>query len=266
MRKFLVLRFEGPLMSFGDVAVDEIRPTAPLPAASMLTGLLGNALGCRYRDFKLLQSIQNRLLFGSRMDKTGVLLRDYQTAELKKDDLLWRTGEWGPSAREGNEKTFIGPTERERYYWADARVTVVVSLNQGPGPSLEDVEASLNRPARPLFLGRASCPPSAPIYRGESLKVEEVRQALSRIHRAVYSKAEEEETVQTACLSEWPAAEGGSLDQPGQWRVIERCDLRDWGNDIHAGSRLVAWGEVRPPVSLTSPGAPIGFELKEVRQ
>ena len=41
----LILRLRGPLMAFGDVAVDEIRPTDLLPGLSEMTGLIANALG-----------------------------------------------------------------------------------------------------------------------------------------------------------------------------------------------------------------------------
>ena len=39
--RWLVLRFDAPLMAFGSVAVDQVGPVRDFPAASMLTGLIG---------------------------------------------------------------------------------------------------------------------------------------------------------------------------------------------------------------------------------
>lgn len=65
-RQFLLLRLEAPMMSFGDVSVDERGPTQAFPAKSMLTGLLGNALGYDHREAVKLESIQNRLNYAVR--------------------------------------------------------------------------------------------------------------------------------------------------------------------------------------------------------
>ena len=42
---WLVLHLEAPLLAFGGVAIDQIGIIRDFPAASMLTGLLANALG-----------------------------------------------------------------------------------------------------------------------------------------------------------------------------------------------------------------------------
>lgn len=44
-RPWLHLLLEGPLLAFGGVRVDQFGPTRDFPAASMLVGLIGNALG-----------------------------------------------------------------------------------------------------------------------------------------------------------------------------------------------------------------------------
>ena len=59
--RWLVLRFDAPLMAFGSVAVDQVGPVRDFPAASMLTGLIGNALGWRWSESTALQSIQGRI-------------------------------------------------------------------------------------------------------------------------------------------------------------------------------------------------------------
>ncbi|MCB1994083.1 MAG: type I-E CRISPR-associated protein Cas5/CasD, partial [Geminicoccaceae bacterium] len=87
----LILRLEGPLMSFGDTAIDEIRPTRPLPGRSLLTGLIANALGFEHRDVHALQRLQERLRFAARLDQAGDALVDFQTAELSQSDPIWTT-------------------------------------------------------------------------------------------------------------------------------------------------------------------------------
>jgi CRISPR system Cascade subunit CasD len=77
--KVLILRLEGPLMSFGDVAVDELRPTARHPFKSMIVGLLGNALGVTRLEGDVLEELQASFKMASRIDRPGRVMTDYQT-------------------------------------------------------------------------------------------------------------------------------------------------------------------------------------------
>jgi CRISPR system Cascade subunit CasD len=150
----LILRIEGPLMSFGDVAIDEIRPTRRLPTRSMLTGLLANALGYAHRDVAALDRLQERLRFAARLDREGQGLVDFQTAELGKDDPLWTT-RGTPAERAGGVASYSGPALRYRHYRADAALTVALTLVPVEEmPDLAALEAALRRQERPLFIGR----------------------------------------------------------------------------------------------------------------
>ncbi len=80
--RVLVLRFDAPLQGFGSVAVDDRRPVQEFPALSMLTGLLANALGYEHRDAVRLERLQSRVRYGSRCDRAGRKLSDYQTVDL----------------------------------------------------------------------------------------------------------------------------------------------------------------------------------------
>lgn len=147
----LILRLDGPLMAFGDVAVDEIRPTRRLPTLSMLTGLLGNALGYDHSDVHALQHLQDRLLVAARLDHAGRTIVDFQTAEIAKKDLMWTT-RGVPAERAGGDQSYSGPVLRYRHYVADAVVTLALSMEpEGEAPTLGDLEAALRRPARPLL-------------------------------------------------------------------------------------------------------------------
>lgn len=227
----LILRLRGPLMSFGDVAVDELRPTDFLPGISFLVGLIGNALGWLYTDHEKLQRLQDRLVLASRLETRPELMRDYQNAEIHEKDLVWRSK--GKPDRRLSGLKGKGIVQRERFYLANASVTVAFSLIPADAaPTLDDVEDALRRPARPLFLGRVCCPPSAPLYRGERFALEPA-EAL-RAAGNLADKGLKGETGASFFLEEIPAR-----DFTDCGHLSERRDLRDWKGGVHCGSRLV---------------------------
>ena len=69
--RWLVLRLEAPLMAFGGVAIDQFGPVRDFPAASMLAGLIANALGLHWSDRAENQEIQDRLIFAARREREG---------------------------------------------------------------------------------------------------------------------------------------------------------------------------------------------------
>ncbi|MFZ1431152.1 MAG: type I-E CRISPR-associated protein Cas5/CasD [Geminicoccaceae bacterium] len=228
----LILRLDGPLMAFGDVAVDEIRPTRRLPTLSMLTGLLGNALGYDHGDGHALQRLQDRLLIAARLDHPGRTIVDYQTAEIAKKDPMWTT-RGKPAERAGGDQSYSGPVLRYRHYVADAVVTVAVSLEPaGEAPTLDHLEEALRRPARPLFLGRKGCPPARPLLVGRSQEVDGFAEALDAIP-VEQRRGEHSGTVAT--LVEVPDRAG----EPTADRVVEVADVRDWVSGLHVGGRRV---------------------------
>jgi CRISPR system Cascade subunit CasD len=228
----LILRLAGPLMSFGDVAIDEIRPSRRLPARSMLTGLLANALGWAHRDVAALGRLQERLRFAARLDREGQALEDYQTAEIGKKDPIWVTkgnyserggGTWQPEARTGR---LVQTVERRRHYCADAAVTVALTLvPAAEAPDLAALEAALRRPERPLFIGRKSCPPSLPIL-DRVVAAESLVAALDQAPPVDPNRATAEVVV-----IETEDAPG----EPEGQRLIAVAHRRDWRLGLHAG-------------------------------
>lgn len=146
-------------MSFGGVAVDQVGPTRRFPAASALTGLIGNALGLDWSDRAAHQNLQERLIFASALIREGHLLTDSQNAQLSKTDKGWTTRGM-PEGRDG--ASYGAPHRRRRDYLADAELRVVLRLTEGR-PDLDMLAEALNRPARPLFIGRKPCLPSRPM-------------------------------------------------------------------------------------------------------
>ena len=110
--KHLIMRLESPLMAFGGETIDNYGVIRPFPAASMLTGLLANALGWRRVERERHQALQNRLVFAARIDREpagGVRMTDFQTAQLGANDQGWTT-RGRPEGRAGGANTYNAPT------------------------------------------------------------------------------------------------------------------------------------------------------------
>jgi CRISPR system Cascade subunit CasD len=236
--RWLVLTLEAPLIAFGGVTIDQVGVTRDFPAASMLTGLLANAFGYARTDWKRHQDLQDRLVFAARRDRENPsgLLTDTQNAKLEKADRGWTT--WGvPEGRDG--ASYKGPHRRLRDYHMDACVTVALRLaSAGAAPDLDTLAASLDRPARPLFIGRKSCLPSAPFRQRDYVSAPTAYEALRKSPR---SKGESEERVRAL----WPSGEGPEVGE-AVLRIIDLPDIRNWRTGLHGGARRVVEGFITP--------------------
>ena len=77
--KTLLLKFAGPLQSWGTGSHFETRHTDRYPSKSAVVGYLGAGLGYRRNDDRI-QDL-NYLQYAVRVDQEGHILRDYQTAK-----------------------------------------------------------------------------------------------------------------------------------------------------------------------------------------
>lgn len=226
MTRYLILRLDAPLMSFGDVLVDQIGRTSPSPGASLLTGLIGNALGYEHGDADRLNDLQNRLELGARIDRPGERMEDFQTVSLGQEHLVetgWTTrGVSESRAGASAEGTHI----RQREFIADGLVTVALALREPErSPTLDEVQAALRRPARPLFIGRKPCLPSAPIAR-EIVEAPDLRAALLLASREIKRMA--------------PGPVDLWLPGDGDERAFHITrDRRDWTTQLHGGRRML---------------------------
>lgn len=234
MARFLLLRLEGPLLAFGGEVVDARGVIVDFPGRSMLTGLFANALGWRRADRDALARLQERLVFAARIDRTGERLTDFQTVQLRGADKGWTT-RGRPEGRAGGANTYLAPHIRRRDYDADAAITVAVRLDpEDEVPDLDALAASLEAPARPLFLGRKPCLPSGPIGLG-------MVEAPTLTHAIVQARlAEDSDESELRLLL--PADESG--EPRDEVRFV--TDERDWHSGVHAGARRVRFRTVEP--------------------
>ncbi|WP_353859781.1 type I-E CRISPR-associated protein Cas5/CasD [Azospirillum formosense] len=247
--RWLVLRLEAPLLAFGGVAIDAVGVTRDFPAASMLTGLFANALGWTRTEAAAHQALQDRLVFGARRDRAGPPgpLTDSQNARLEPRERGWTT--WGrPEERGGGS---LGIHRRQRDYHADACVRLVARLEPagdtaGGAPDLNALAAALERPARPLFIGRKPCLPSHPIWTpGADGTV-----TAPTVHAALALLPPADDADEPPWPALWPAGEGPESGADVH-RVTALADRRNWRTGLHGGTRRVVEGRVRPAMGTT---------------
>ena len=234
--KHLILNLESPLMAFGGETIDNLGVIRWFPSASMLTGLLANALGWRRIERERHQQLQDRLVFAARIDReprSGVRLTDFQTAKLAANDRGWTT-RGIPDERAGGANTYNAPHLRYRDYFADMRVTVALRLKPADGaPTLDDLVHALQEPARPLFIGRKPCLPSAPLY-SETIDAGAALAAL--LAASIDVEGDPEGTVRLT----WPEGEDDVAVRLTNTYML--TDQRNWVSGLHGGGRLVCEG------------------------
>ncbi len=226
-------------MSFGGETIDNYGVIRPFPAASMLTGLFANALGWRRLQREAHERLQRRLVFASRIDREpagGYAMTDFQTAQLGASDRGWTT-RGRPEGRAGGAATYNAPHLRYRDYYADMRVTVALRLDPAEGePTLDVLADALDEPARPLFIGRKPCLPSARLCGG----FVEAPDALAAL---VAVPLGDDANGGSPVRMQWPGRdvavvpEGVSVS-----REMMLTDERNWVSGLHGGGRRVVEG------------------------
>ena len=249
--RHLILNLESPLMSFGGETIDNYGVIRWFPAASMLTGVFANALGWRRVEREWHQSLQERLVFAARIDREpagGVRLTDFQTAQLNKDDKGWTT-RGRPEGRAGGANTYDAPHLRYRDYFADMRVTVALRLEpEDESPTLDELADALQEPARPLFIGRKPCLPSAPLL----VRIDcDASKTLDALLNSPLECEEREGDDRVRLL--WSDGEGQGVDCVHIDREFMLTDERNWVSGLHGGGRRVYEGTYRINVKEEQP-------------
>lgn len=190
----LLLRLSGPMQSWGTTSRFDERDSQLEPSKSGVLGLICAALG-RDRDEPVddLASLK----MGVRVDREGLLMRDYQTA----------TGVMSAAGKVDLRRTVISP----RYYLSDA--TFLVGLEGADRHFLEQIHGALHAPVWPLALGRKSFPPGEPVWLKDGLRDEALRAALLAYSRITPVRHEYRDSPVRLIL-EHESAGAVRLDQP----------------------------------------------------
>lgn len=238
--KALILRLDAPLMSFGAPMVDQNGVIQAFPALSMLTGMLGNALGWNHRDTERLQALQERIRYASRIDRMGEALIDYQTVDLGKSWMTPETAGWttrGRIAERGGASGYE-THQRWRHYRADSVHTMALTVIGEEQPVIDGLAAALVEPARPLFIGRKCCLPASRLLVG-IVEADSLVGALAKTPRAIRADP-------GPLMATWWDGDDETT-AAGSSQVVAVTDERDWKNQIHVGRRLMREGRVNPP-------------------
>lgn len=190
----LLLRLSGPMQSWGTTSRFDERDSQLEPSKSGVLGLVCAALG---RDRAEPVDDLARLKMGVRVDREGLLMRDYQTA----------TGVMSAAGKVDLGRTVISP----RYYLSDA--AFLVGLEGADRRFLEQIHDALHAPIWPLALGRKGFPPSEPVWLKDGLRDEALRAALLAYSRITLGRHEHRDSPVRLIL-EHESAGAVRLDQP----------------------------------------------------
>ena len=166
----LLLRLSGPMQSWGTTSRFDERDTQLEPSKSGVLGLICAALG---RDRAEPVDDLARLKMGVRVDREGLLMRDFQTIK-------------PPYLRASGVIEKKDPIVSRRFYLSDA--AFLVGLEGDDRGCLEQIHAALRAPVWPLALGRKSFPPGEPVWLKDGLRDETLRASLVAFPRIIVAR------------------------------------------------------------------------------
>ena len=258
--RHLILNLESPLMAFGGETVDNLGVIRRFPAVSMLTGLLANALGWRRVEGARHQRLQDRA--GVRRPHRPRTPRRRAPDGLpdgavgRRRQGLDHSGE--PDGRAGGANTYNAPHLRRRDYFPDLCVTVALRLRpEDDSPTLDELAVALQEPARPLFIGRKPCLPSAPLF-ADFTDGDTALAALQRLPLRYPGHAPDPVPLQ------WPRGEG--VEELTPTRTLMVTDQRNWVSGLHGGGRAVCEGAAPPDQFPAPDGSPAASRQGEEHQ
>ena len=145
--KTILLKFTGPLQSYGTSSHFETRYTDYYPSKSAVIGLLAACLGYRRDEAENLREL-SKLKFAVRIDQDGTLLRDYHIARSYNEKGV-------------ESKTYV----TNRYYLEDALFVVALS---GMDELIDTLTKAIKSPYFQPFMGRRSLPVPVDFFLGVS--------------------------------------------------------------------------------------------------
>lgn len=160
MTRWLVVTLMAPLASFGERAGNVERSTADRPTRSALIGLAGAALGIRRADREGQQRLAASFRVATSTLGAGSLVSDFHTYQS-----LPSSSKPAPQTRAQAlaRRADLATSITRREYRADVWYEAAYALQEEAHWQLEDLGEAFRAPRFTLFLGRKSCPLSAPL-------------------------------------------------------------------------------------------------------
>src|SRR4051794_36383343 len=162
---YFTMRLVAPVASLQGSRIDTLSDTLPIPTRSMVAGIIGAALGLGYREYDLLQNLQDAIRLGVVAHRAGVVELDFQTVRMGLPHMvgpMW----WHDGQRLGAMERTGGDPERgltgERPLTCDIDMSIIVELHDNRFAPKAILDA-LNTPAYPLGIGQRCCLPTEPV-------------------------------------------------------------------------------------------------------
>ncbi|MGB0955901.1 MAG: type I-E CRISPR-associated protein Cas5/CasD, partial [Panacagrimonas sp.] len=159
----LVFQLQGVLSSWGVAAVGEYRGSDHYPSESALIGLISAALGIRRDQDDQQRAIAESYGYAVGVLSAGELLRDYHTAQVPGQAALKKRPHRTRSDELCVGKKQLNTVLSTRDYRQNGAYLIAVQSSEAAPYSLDELAAALAKPRFTLYLGRKSCPPSAPL-------------------------------------------------------------------------------------------------------
>ncbi|MEU8035579.1 type I-E CRISPR-associated protein Cas5/CasD [Streptosporangium sp. NPDC049078] len=244
----LALCLDAPMQSWGIRSRFTTRETTTEPTKSGVVGLLGAALGISRDDQAALSELA-ALRMGVRVDREGILERDYHTAQNV------------PTTAGSGHRTVVS----QRYYLADA-VFLVVLQNEDTELLTRAAEA-IQRPHWPLCFGRKSFLPARPLI--TSGRADHLRTGAGLQEKPLETVLAEHQWLETCPLAHQRELKAIEKGKTGTLRSMVECHPSTPGaeprrdqplsfarGDRRFTSRAVLSGHVPLTPSLISAGEP----------
>lgn len=172
---YLVIRLYGPMASWGEIAVGEVRRSGCYPGKSAVSGLLAAALGDDRAQDQTHLSLAEGYQQAVKLLSSGRLLKDYHTVQAPDSAGKFRYRTRRDELILGKER--LGTLLSSREYRTDAQAIVAIQARSIAPYSLQELKQALESPRFHLYLGRKSCPLAAPLA-PQLIQADNFRQAL----------------------------------------------------------------------------------------
>lgn len=220
MAEFVIFTLAAPMGAFGDLAGHERRNSGAWPARSAVLGLVGAALGVRRDDGPGQETLAGWRVAVSVLSR-GTAFRDFHTVQTVPTARVKRPA----TRRDALEALRSG--DNPLITWRDYRSDCAFGVALWGLAGADDVRDALARPRFTPYLGRKSCPLSAPMA-PQVVEAETETDALARVTVPPFLEVDPERPLLVAS------------DEPlgGGWQEVrwdEPIDRSFW----HFGPRTV---------------------------